>query len=194
MKRLAFLLLSVVLCASLNAQEHLSFKNIPIEGNISDFISKLKVQGFTLEESMSNGAILKGPFVGYDNCTVYVLCSKSSKTVWKVVASLPSQVSWSSTRSRYEDFKETYTKKYGKPSDSYEFFIDPYERGDGYELQAIKLEKGYYTTYWELEAGTIVVEIDALSNSDGWVKLVYEDAAGCAIQEREKSQMISDEI
>lgn len=107
---------------------------------------------------------------------------------------MPSQVSWSSTRSRYEDFKETYTKKYGKPSDSYEFFIDPYERGDGYELQAIKLEKGYYTTYWELEAGTIVVEIDALSNSDGWVKLVYEDAAGCAIQEREKSQMISDEI
>ena len=87
-------------------------KNIPIEGNITDFISKLKLQGFTLEESMSNGAILKGPFVGYDNCTVYVLCSKSSKTVWKVVASLPSQVSWSSTRSRYEDFKEIFEERF----------------------------------------------------------------------------------
>ncbi len=195
MKKFMIFFILTFLSVSLSAQEHLTFKNIPIEGSVSAYVAKLEAVGFyLLHENDGRSAILQGSFAGFDDCTVYVIGSKSSKTVWKVVVGLPHQLSWSSTRSRYEDFKESYTAKYGKPADSFEFFIDPYEKGDGYELQAIKLEKGYYTTFWELSAGTIFVGISASNNSDGWVRLVYEDAAGVEIMNREKNQIIEDDI
>lgn len=193
MRRFFVLLLTLFISVALNAQEHLTFKNIPIEGNMSNFITKMKAAGFKLNEMKDVGAIMTGPFVGYD-CTLAILCSRSSKTVWKVVAHLPSQVSWTSTRSQYDDFKERYTKKYGAPTQSFEFFLDPYERGDGYELQAIKLEKGHYVSYWDTPGGMIAVEIAASSNTDGWIKIVYEDAIGADVQSKEKDQMIDDEI
>lgn len=194
-KFMIFFIFAFLSTRSMSAQEHLTFKNIPIEGSVLAYVAKLEAVGFNLlSEDDGRIAILQGSFAGFDECTVYVIGSKSSKTVWKVAVSLPHQVSWSSTRSRYEDFKESYTAKYGKPTDSFEFFTDPYERGDGYELQAIKLEKGYYTTYWTLSVGTIIVDIRASNNSDGWVRLEYEDAAGVEIMNREKNKIIEDDI
>ena len=76
----------------------------------------------------------------------------------------------------------------------YEFFLDPYKLGDGYELQAIKLEKGYYSTYWYLDLGIISIKIKALSNYTGWIMPTYEDAAGFSIKTKEKEQMISNDI
>ena len=194
MKRFLVLLFGLFLVFSLNAQDHLTFKGIPIEGKESDFVSKLEKQGFEIITSTNSGTALKGPFVGFDDCTILVISSKQTKTVWKVVAHLPEQASWSSTRSRYEDFIEKYTNKYGAPTDNYEFFVSPYERGDGYELQAISLEKGFYSSYWTSELGTIVVEIEAKSNSRGYVSLGYEDAKGVAIMRAEKNAMIEDDI
>ena len=91
----------------MSAQEHLTFKNIPIEGSVSAYVAKLEAVGFyLLHENDGRSAILQGSFAGFDDCTVYVIGSKSSKTVWKVVVGLPHQLSWSSTRSRYEDLKK----------------------------------------------------------------------------------------
>ncbi|MCF0174619.1 MAG: hypothetical protein HUJ95_04680 [Bacteroidales bacterium] len=193
-KKIIFFLVFLFLSISISAQEHLSFKNIPIDGNITDFVAKLKEQGFTVKENFKNSVILNGPFAGYDDCTIFVLFSTSSETVWKVSATLPHRSSWLSTLSMYQDFKEEYIKKYGVPSNSYEFFLDPYKLGDGYELQAIKLEKGYYSTYWYLDLGIISIKIKALSNYTGWIMLTYEDAAGFSIKTKEKEQMISNDI
>jgi len=182
------------LSAATMAQEHMTFKNIPIEGNINDFVEKMEAQNFSVEEKLDGVITMKGSFAGFDDCRIYLIFSKKSQTVWKVTVSLPEQVSWTSTKSRYEDYKEKYTQKYGRPTKSYEFFLSPYERGDGYELQAISLEKGYYSTYWKSNLGTIVVEIEATSNSKGWVRLLYEDAAGVEIMKAEKNAAIEDDI
>lgn len=194
MKRITFLLIFICWNVVLSAQEHLTFKNIPIEGSVSAYVAKLEAVGFQLVESTANNAILKGTFAGFDDCTIVVIGSESSNTVWKVVANLPHQVSWTSTCSRYEELKRQYTDKYGKPAKSYEFFIDPYELGDGYELQAIKLEKGYYIAFWDLSEGSIWVEIKASRNSDGWICLGYQDAAGVEVMQQEKDQVIKSDI
>ena len=196
MKKFCCLIIVLTFVAYSFAQEeeHLTFKNIPISGSISSFISKMKEAGFTLVEQIDDGAIMKGSFVGYSDCSVFVFCSSSSKTVWKVVAQLPSQSSWSSVKSRYRDFKEKYTTKYGEPFKNFEFFTDSYYEGDGYELQAMKLEKGYYSTYWKTERGFIVVSIDASSNSNGWVRLAYEDKEGVEIKRNELSAIVDDDI
>lgn len=194
MKRIAILLFSLLLGITLNAQDHLSFKNIPLGGKISEFVATLKAQGFEVVAEVDAGAALKGPFVGFDDCTVLVLATKKTHSVWKVVAQLPEQRSWSSTYSRYDDFKQKYIEKYGKPTKTYEFFTSPYEKGDGYELQAISLEKGYYNNYWVMPAGTIVVKIEANSNSRGYVSLGYEDALATEIKDKEDNAIIEDDI
>lgn len=137
---------------------------------------------------------MTGPFAGFSDCQILIVCSPKTQTVWKVTAYLPDQTSWSSVESRYKDFKKRYTDKYGTPDDSYEFFTDSYYDGDGYELQAIKLEKGYYVTYWKTALGIIAVEVGASSNSKGWVELGYEDKAGTAIMDKERSAIVDDDI
>lgn len=194
MKRIFLLILFCCFGIALYAQEHLTFKNIPIKGAASNFVAKLESQGFVVAERRDGLVTMKGTYVGLNDCQILIATTKKTQTVWKVVAWLPEQVSWSSTRSRYEDFKEKFTEKYGSPTKSYEFFVSPYELGDGYELQAISLEKGYYNTYWESELGIIAVEIDALSNSRGWVKFVYEDATSAKVMSAEKNAVIEDDI
>jgi hypothetical protein len=50
--------------------------------------------------------------------------------------------------SDYNDLKTTISAKYGKPTNDYRFFRAPYEEGDGYEIQAIRLGKGKFIAFW----------------------------------------------
>jgi hypothetical protein len=45
-------------------------------------------------------------------------------------------------------FVSLFTEKYGKPDEQYEFYEDPYFKGDGYETQAIRLGKGHLGASW----------------------------------------------
>lgn len=194
MKRLFILVFLCCFGVVLHAQQHLTFKSIPIQGSLSEFVGKLKAQGFVVENKYDTGISMKGSFVGFKDCSIIIMATAQTQTVWKVAAFLPDQSSWSSTCSRYEEFKEKYTNKYGKPSEEFEFFMSPYELGDGYELQAIALDKGAWSSYWVSDLGTIVVEINASNNSSGWVRLAYEDAEGVKIMKSEKNAIIDDDI
>jgi len=194
MKRISLLLLSLFISLTLYAQDHLTFKGIPIDGPLSAFVEQMKAAGFTLTLSTTNGVAMEGTFAGFDDCTVLIVCTANSKTVWKVAVKLPVQNSWSSARYRYADFKDRFTDKYGKPSDCFEFFMSPYEEGDGYELQAIGLEKGHYSTYWQLPGGIIAVEISASNNTKGWVQFTYEDNQGASLKEMEQNRIINNDI
>ena len=61
-----FLITFTVLFAVINimAQEHLSFKGIPIEGSMTVFCQKLKVKGFTSIGSDNNLTLFTGDFTG----------------------------------------------------------------------------------------------------------------------------------
>ena len=55
-------------------------------------------------------------------------------------------------RKVYAELKASLTEKYGEPESSFENFESPYYAGDGYEDQAIKLEKATFFTMWKKEA------------------------------------------
>ena len=75
----------------------------------------------------------------------------------------------------------------------YEFFLDPYEDGDGYELQAIRLEKGFYRAFFFAPEGTISISIKA-NGSKGYFSIVYEDAINMEKYTSERDKSIKDEI
>ncbi len=197
MKKLLLFSICIALSCSIGVAQsnsslppkHLSFRDIPIDGNITNFVNKLKNSGFSLIKLNGNSATMTGKFTGKD-CEIFVTASTKTNTVYKVSVYLPKETSWYSAKSTYQSYKEQYQQKYGVPTNSYEFFSTPYYEGDGYELQAVRLEKCTYFTYWELELGNIAVEISEFEQ----IKLSYEDKLNINIARKEKEENVQNEI
>lgn len=189
MRRFLLAFCAIMLTMALHAQEHLTFKGIPMGSNLATFVSKLKSQGFTQEGDYGEMIIMKGDFAGKSYCTIVIGATKTTKSVWKVVVTFPEKVSWYSLKSEYNSFKESYNSKYGKGR-SYEYFSDPYYEGDGYELQALRLEKCKYATFYETTEGKIMLKI----GDDKAVQVHYEDKLTTAVKSKEEEQSISNDI
>ncbi len=184
------IMLMAVMCFNIAifAQEHIIFKGIPLSGDISSFTNKLKQKGCVVKNTKNNMVVLTGKFIN-KNCDIYVLGSKKSKTIWKVVVFLPKENSWTSLKDEYQSTKEQYQRKYGEGK-SYEFFGKPYYEGDGYELLALKKEKCTYITFFETDLGSIAVEI----GQGGYVKIGYEDKKNTEIEKKERQEIIDSDI
>ena len=78
---------------SLMAQEHLSFKGIPIEGSMTAFCQKLKAKGFTSIGSENNLTLFTGDFTGR-NATVGVTATDDGKDVFAVVVLFDPSGEW----------------------------------------------------------------------------------------------------
>lgn len=195
MKKLFILLGVAVMATTVYSQEifaqdqHLKFKDIPIDGNISEFVEKMKSDGFEVDELLGEKVTMKGKFVNED-CNISVISTPKSNAVWKVVVYLPKQSSWYSLKSDYEAFVKSFTAKYGSPTKSYGFFSKPYYEGDGYEMTALNVGKCTYFTYWEILGGTIAVQINKL----GEVTFQYEDKINGDKKSAEENDNILNDI
>ena len=67
-----FLLFTIMSFAQNQKNEHLSFKSVPIDGTLTEYVLKMKQNGFSHIETEDGTAILKGDFAGYKECTVRV--------------------------------------------------------------------------------------------------------------------------
>lgn len=190
MKKSIFILIIALFSLNASAQsKHLTFKDIPIDGKISNFVEKMKNVGFSLVEIKGNFATMNGQFAE-KNCEIIIVSSPETNTVWKVSAYFPKETTWSSMKSTYQSYKEQYQQKYGNPTDSFEFFSDPYFEGDGYELQAISNEKCSYFTYWESDLGIISLKISKFKQ----VCAQYEDKINVDLKNKENSVKIKKDI
>ena len=189
MKKLVLLFAAILLSASSFAQEHLDFRGVPIVGHLERFITKMENLGYTLDRIVDNAAIMSGKFTN-KNAELIILASPKTKTVWKVAVHFDEEVSWSSLKSSYREYKELYTKKYGTPTNSFEYFKDPYYEGDGYELQALRKEKCTYVTYYKLSSGYVFVKM----TSSGAISLGYEDNINTELDTTESTSSALDDI
>lgn len=156
--------------------EHMTFKGVPIDGTLNEYVSKMKQSGFTLIGTEDGVAMLKGDFAAYKGCIIGVATLKGKDLVSKITVIFPEQETWSSLSSNYYNLKELLTEKYGEPSEIVEKF-DTYSEpdDDGDRMHAVKMDNcKYYTTY-ELENGSIQISIDHQSVMSCFVMLTYFD-------------------
>ena len=195
MKKILLTLCVGLLTFAIHAQEHMIFKDVSMGCNITTFVSQLKAKGFTVEEEADYGVTLKGDFAGKRNCFVFVFPTKQSKMVWKVAVKFPDHSSWDSIKSEYLTFKDSYTKKYGKP-ESHEFFSSPFEEGNGYEMTAIMVEKCTYVSYFRTNMGLITLQIcnNVSQKQNSCVLVNYEDFINFAIYSKEVEAIVQQDI
>ncbi len=197
MKKSIFTLMILLFIGSIcNAQEHLTFKGIPIDGKLNEFVSKLQNEGYVLNftNDEGNACILEGAFAGFANCKIFVLSTPYSHIVWKVAVKLPEQNSWYSLKSRYNDFKNSLTQKYGDPENDYHFFSSPYYEGDGFEFQALRKDKCSYAAFFDTQTGYISIEIESKEYDSGRVSIAYEDKANTKLKKEDQQQSINNDL
>lgn len=154
---------------------HLSFKGVPIDGTLNEYVLKMKQKGFVSQGIKDGLALLEGDFAGYKGCTIGVSTLKQKDLVSKIVVIFPKHETWSQLTNNYYNLKEMLMEKYGKPSNVLEKF-DGYEPSDdNSKMNYVKLDQCKYYTTFETEKGTIQLNIGHESYSNCFVVLSYFD-------------------
>lgn len=174
MRRVLTTIISLVFATALFAQEaHLKFKGVPIDGSLTEFVSKMKTAGFTHIGTKDGIAILEGDFAGYKNCNVGVYTVKPLNIVSMIAVMFENRYDWSDLESNYNILKELLTEKYGAPTK----VVEEFERtniDDNDKLHELSMDRGTWASLFETESG----DIELLIRSEGLrssVVLRYRD-------------------
>jgi len=158
--------------------EHLSFKGIPIDGTLDQYVSKMKQSGFTNLSTEDGTVLLSGDFAGYKGCMVGVSTLKQKDLVYKIGVVFPAKDTWSTLSGNYSDLKQMLTEKYGKPSDVVEKFdVQSYSqpKDDNAKMFDVQLDHCKYYSIWKTDKGEIQLSIDHNRLISCFVKLAYFD-------------------
>lgn len=174
----ATLFFSIISFAQGQKKEHLSFKGVPIDGKLSQFILKMKQNGFVYIQTTNGMALLNGDFAGYKNCYVSVSTLKASDLVYKVTVVFKGRETWSTLLGNYVSLKELLSEKYGNPIDVLEKFdLNPYmePKTDKDKLLQVKAGNCMYFSIWETDKGNVELSIERDDSKRCFVRLRYFD-------------------
>ncbi len=162
-------------CVNLTAQEHLSFKGIPIQGSMVEFCQNLKAKGLKQIGYEEKVALFTGDFTGRD-ATIAVTASDDGKNVYGVVVIFGSSEEWNTLVDTYDYYKDLYTRKYKTPSMTKE--KNPAHDDSNIALMA-EVHQGTveYYSVWEVTGGKIQLSIEKSSGVyEGVVIIRYQDS------------------
>ncbi len=181
MKKVLLALLEIIFISNLSLAQtnsdtsrHLSFKGVPLDGKLDQFVLKMKQNGFRHISTNDGIAMLQGDFAGYKDCYVGVSTLKQKDLVHKIGVIFPDRDTWSALSGNYYDLKQMLTEKYGKPSEEVEKF-EGQPRDDNSRMHEVKFDNCKYFSTWTTDKGDIQLSIDHNSVLSCFVKLVYFD-------------------
>ena len=137
--------------------EHLKFKGIPIDGELSAFMNEMQKQGFAWKAKDENGAVFTGKFAGVNDCCVLVHCPEGVVTAVSVM--FPVAETWGELYGRFSSLKEMLTKKYGYPEVSKEEFQSYTPSSDGMKLFAVERDDTDFLYVFEVKNGSIELSL-----------------------------------
>lgn len=181
------LYLSLTICNSFaqtnaDSSRHLTFKGVPLDGTLDQYVSKMKQSGFKHLSTEDGVAMLQGDFAGYKDCHVGVSTVKQKDLVYKIGVLFPEKETWSTLSGNYFDLKQMLTEKYGNPSDVVEKFDRQSEpRDDNSKMYEVKFDRCKYYSIWKTDKGEIQLSIDHNDVTSCFVKLAYFDKINGAI-------------
>lgn len=172
------------------AQEHLSFKGVPMGNDVELFVRKLQAQGLEGGKWSDYRQVydLSGAFAGQTSCNIEVYPT-DQKAVWKVVVETRRygrSDPWDKLKGEYDELVRTYTQKYGAPTRTERYFDKKAYCMQGMErMQMSDVGDGFchYSSMWEQKRlhGRIRIWID----SDLRTKIEYEDLLNHSARKKE---------
>ena len=152
-----FFLILVFMFIGCSSHKHLTFENIPVDGNLETFIKELASMDFTEQKSYEEDqAELTGIYCE-KNCEISVFSTPKSQTVYKVVVNLQKEPP-DSIKATYERLKKRCSLNYGEGASIYQQFHNS-PRFLFNEPKLVREPKpGDYTRFM-IRSGTIFLEV-----------------------------------
>jgi hypothetical protein len=160
------------------------FADVPWGSNPNAVQQLLMAKGYTFNQMDDQGDLeFEGNLIGYP-ATILMMMSGGQLVKAFVTLITPDH----KARSVYTDLKTTLRRKYGQPSNEFQFFQDPYADGDGFEDLAISVGMATYATYWTHGDASVSIQISEGLNVD----IVYESPAWLSESNRRIAQSHED--
>lgn len=176
MKKLLIILFAVMGVVMSHAQEHLTFKGVPIDGTLDEYVANMKKAGFTYIGEEDGIALLQGDFAGFRNCMIGVVTLKSIDIVNRISVLFDIREDWGSLYGNYSSLKDLLTKKYGKREEcveKFEGYSQPDDDND--RMHQVFMDRCKYFTIWQTDKGRIELDIIKGDYRGGRVRLSYWD-------------------
>ena len=109
MKRILISLVALALSLASFAQtesQHLTFKGVPIDGTLNQFVANMKAKGFTGAVNKDGTAALQGDFAGYKGCYIIVSTLQNKDLVSTIGVVFPQCETWGTLEGNYQKLKE----------------------------------------------------------------------------------------
>jgi hypothetical protein len=172
---LSAILLSLNLSAQSTENQHLLFKGVPIDGTMSEYVEKMKLNGFVVMDSEPGTYVLQGDFAGYKDCFVGVVTMKQKDLVSRIKVLFPERDDWASLYGNYVNLKEMLIQKYGQPTEVVEVFPSyPSVTNEGLKYTYAQVGECNYKTVFDTPKGQVSLYIDN-TDSKCFVGLSYTD-------------------
>lgn len=177
---LAFVVIPVFASLAQSSSEHLTFKGVPIDGTLSEYVAKMKQLKFDHIGTKDGIAFLSGEFAGYKDCIIGVKTLEKCNVVHEIAVLFPIQNTWRGLEYDYFRLKTMLSKKYGDPDDCEEKFVNtPLYRkinDDNDKMKEVENNHCNYYSIFQVDNGSISLSIE----NDGLligcrVKLWYSD-------------------
>lgn len=169
-------LFATVAFAQSSESEHLTFKGVPIDGTLSQYVAKMKAAGFSYLGEEDGTALLKGDFAGFKGCTIGVSTLEGVDVVNRIVVLFTPYDEWSSLERDYNHLKDMLTKKYGEPSEIVQEFVNSYSsRNNTAKMLALGSDECTWFTTFSTEKGDIQLALSKYDYTSGVVVLKYFD-------------------
>lgn len=167
---------------SITTQNQLSFKGVPIEGNVTDFCTKLKSKGFTQLRKENNKTVLSGNFTNRQ-VIIYVIAGHEDRVINVTVFSNQAK-KWNTLLNFYNHYKDLYTLKYGNPT-----FVKEENKAssdDNFSLMhEVEEVRAVYNSKWEITGGRIDLNIIKTNNFlEGVVTITYRNSENSECQKQ----------
>lgn len=173
-----------IMVASTNSLIAQKFSGVELNQNYQIVINQFIAKGWVQTQKEAQYTSLKGKILN-EEVSLTIYATHTSRKVRKIVLFYLSETSWNGALSLYNRKVETITAKYGKESNIYEEFYDPYYLGDGYELQALDHDKCQWIRIWadmpEYPNLNVAVEI----GRSAMVMVTYEIMSNMELHQRE---------
>lgn len=173
-----------------NEGNHFEFKGVCINGSANKVANKLIQAGYQEVDRGDDGVLLNGKFAGKDNCQFLVTASPHTGQTYSIAIFTPASLNWWGVKSDYVNMKTMLQKKYGKPISRTEFFSQPYEEGDGYEMTALSTGSACFVTNYSTNLGEVSVCITSNAN----LLISYIDKTNRDEHNVEETQAAQDDI
>ena len=158
MKKIVCIIFAITMFFGANAQNHLTFLGVPIDGTLDQFSERVSEKGLTLVQRVNDIDFYYGSFLGYD-CIVGAVPREEKDLVYSVLACIIPFEDWKTLQSTYFDVKKKLTAEYGTPEEVEEKFSNS-PRNDAEKFQSVIDGKCHYETSFVTKSGNISVSIE----------------------------------